>query len=64
LRKTVETQIATPELRSTIDQLIAGKTERQQRLEAASQPATPIEPTPQTATTEESPAEDANALRR
>lgn len=56
LRQTVEAQIATPELRSSIESLIARKTERQKRL----QPQQEEQPTAQTATA----PENDNTLRR
>ena len=53
LRKTVETQLATPELRSAVDQVLATKLERQQRIDeakAASAKSEPASEVPQTAT--------------
>ena len=58
LRKTVETQMATPELRPLVDNLVARKTERLERL--GLQDETSEEAPSETATT----PEDANDLRR
>ncbi len=62
LRQTVETQMATPELRPAIDEVLAAKQERQERLDEAAQAATPTatEEIPQTAS---EPA-DENELRQ
>lgn len=58
LRKIIEAQMATPELRPSIEQVLATKQERQKRLDEFSPPnAAPAEGSPQTAT-------DDNALRR
>ncbi|MCA9231547.1 MAG: hypothetical protein KDA57_12925 [Planctomycetales bacterium] len=58
LRQTVETQIATPELRPSVENLISRKLERLERL----QPAAETQDNPQTAVTTAS--EEDNTLRR
>lgn len=67
LRKKVEAQMATPELRPTIEQVLATKAERQQRINASEQ--TPTQEVAETETPAESePAvasePDKNGLRR